>query len=59
MAGGFDPIGVSGKRLRKARATTFKRIKKVKTRIRGNITEAKTTISKNAMIRGNIFDPFR
>ena len=54
----FNPVGVSGRRLRKARRTTFKRIKKVKAGIRGNIRDAKTTISKNAMIRGNILDPF-
>ncbi len=48
MAGRFDPIGVSGRRLRKARATTFKRIKKVKA----------TTRKRILGIQGNIMDPF-
>ncbi len=54
----FDPVGVSQKRLRKARAKTFKRIKGVKLGITGDIKQAKTTIRKEAMIRGNILDPF-
>ncbi len=55
---GFDLVGVSGRRLRKARRTTFKRIKKVKAGIRGNIRDVKSTIRTDAMIRGNILDPF-
>ncbi len=45
---GFDPVGVTGKRLRKARATTFKRIKKVKKTARKSLT----------MIQGDIRNPF-
>ncbi len=48
MAGRFDPIGVSGRRLRKARRTTFQRIKKVK----------KTTRRQIAAIQGDIMNPF-
>ncbi len=58
MAGKFDPVGVSSKRLRKARKTTFERIKKVKAGIRGNIRDAKSTIRMDARIRGDIFNPF-
>lgn len=45
MAGKFDPVGVAGKRLRKARAKTFGDIKKIKADIREDIR-----------IKGNIFD---
>ncbi len=55
---GFDPVGVTQKRIRKARGRTFKRIKGVKTRIAGNIMDAKSTIRGDARIRGNIFNPF-
>ena len=48
MAGRFDPVGVTGRRLRKARATTFKRIKKVK----------RTTRRQIAAIQGDIMNPF-
>ncbi len=49
MAGNFgDPIGVTGRRLRKARKTTFKRIKRVK----------KTIRKRRAAIQGNIMNPF-
>ncbi len=58
MADKFDPVGVSSKGLRKARKTTFERIKKVKAGIRGNIREAKSGIGMRAGIKGNIFDPF-
>ncbi len=44
----FDPVGVTGRRLRKARTTTFKRIKKVK----------RTTRRQIAGIQGDIMNPF-
>ena len=48
MAGRFDPVGVTGKRLRKARKTTFQRIKRAK----------KTTRRQIAAIQGDIMNPF-
>ncbi len=58
MAGKFDPVGVSQKRIRKARGKTFERIKGVKARIAGNIKDVKSGIRMNAGIKGNILDPF-
>ena len=48
MARRFDLVGVTSKRLRKARRTTFKRIKGVK----------KTTRRQIAAIQGDIMNPF-
>ncbi len=54
----FNPVGVSGRRLRKARRTTFKRIKKVKLSVAGDIREVKSRARQRLGIRGNIMDPF-
>ena len=48
MAGRFDPIGITGRRLRKARKITFQRIKGVK----------RVTRKQIAMIKGDIMNPF-
>ena len=52
----FDPVGVTGRRLRKARKTTFKRIKKVKLRVAGDIRRVKSRAGQRLGIEGNIFD---
>ena len=55
---GFDPVGVAGRRLRKARKTTFKRIKKVKLSVAGDIRKVKSRARDRLGIQGNIMDPF-
>ncbi len=52
----FDPVGVTQKRIRKARRTTFQRIKGVKKTTVKRIMKAKRGIRTDIGIPGNIFE---